>query len=321
MKQRLVGSVYPMLTMVVILMALAVGPVRAAEPAYPPGSKLGLVPPPGMEVSKNFVGFEDRATNSAALVIALPAEAYESMDKSATPENLQKEGIVAQPREPLTFPFGKGFLLKGQHEAAGIKMTKWLAVIGGPGFTALVTLQVPDTARATYTDDVLQATIASLTIRDSVPVEEQLALVPFRLTQLADFRIGSVVPGRAIMLTDAQQGASDSFELPRMVISAAPGQSPDNDDRDVFARRIFSNLPGIKEVRISNAEPLRIGGQQGYQIMATAKDARTDAEISLVQWLRFGSGGFLHLVATAPTPRWPEAFTRFRAVRDGVNPK
>jgi hypothetical protein len=40
-----------------------------------------------------------------------------------------------------------------------------------------------------------------------------------------------------------------------------------------------------------------------------------------VQWLRFGSGGFLHLVASAPTTRWPEAFTRFRAVRDGVDPK
>lgn len=320
MKQRLAGSLYPILTVVAALLAFG-APAHAADPAFPPGSKVGLVPPPGMELSKNFSGFEDTVSKSAALVVALPPEAYEAMDKSATTENLKKENIVAPAREALSYPFGKGFLLKGEQDAAGVKTTKWLAVVGAPGLTALVTLQIPEAARATYTDAVLQATLASLTVRDSVPATEQLALVPFRLGQLADFRIGSVVPGRAIMLTDAQQGGNDSFEMPRMVISIAPGQSPDNDDRDVFARRIFSSLPGIKEVRISNAEPLRIGGQQGYQILATAKDARTDAEISLVQWLRFSGGGFVHLVASAPTPKWPEAYTRFRSVRDGLDLK
>jgi hypothetical protein len=38
----------------------------------------------------------------------------------------------------------------------------------------------------------------------------------------------------------------------------------------------------------------------------------------MVQWVRFTGGGFIRMVAVAPTEQWDSAFTRFRAVRDGV---
>jgi hypothetical protein len=40
-----------------------------------------------------------------------------------------------------------------------------------------------------------------------------------------------------------------------------------------------------------------------------------------VQWLRFGGGVFLHLVGTAPTAAWTQAYARFRSVRDGIEPR
>jgi hypothetical protein len=52
--------------------------------------------------------------------------------------------------------------------------------------------------------------------------------------------------------------------------------------------------------------------------MASAKDPGTGADLSLVQWLRFGGGAYLHLVAMAPTPAWTQAYARFRSVRDGI---
>jgi hypothetical protein len=38
---------------------LAAHAAHAAEVMYPPGSRLGLVPPPGMALSSNFFGFEE----------------------------------------------------------------------------------------------------------------------------------------------------------------------------------------------------------------------------------------------------------------------
>ncbi len=64
-----------------------------------------------------------------------------------------------------------------------------------------------------------------------------------------------------------------------------------------------------------------MGGQQGHEMMASAKEAETGADINLVQWLRFGAGASLHLVGVAQPAAWTQAYARFRSVRDGIEPR
>ena len=64
-----------------------------------------------------------------------------------------------------------------------------------------------------------------------------------------------------------------------------------------------------------------MSGQQGHQIFASAKDPATSAPISVVQWLRFGGGGYLQMVGVARVEAWKDAYPRFRAVRDGIEPR
>jgi hypothetical protein len=52
--------------------------------------------------------------------------------------------------------------------------------------------------------------------------------------------------------------------------------------------------------------------------VATAKDARTGADVTVVQWLRFGGGAYLHMIGVAPTDAWVASYARFRQVRDGI---
>ena len=66
----------------------------------------------------------------------------------------------------------------------------------------------------------------------------------------------------------------------------------------------FAEIGGIRDVRITMSEPLRIGGQSGYQTMAGAKDTRSGADVMVVQWLRFGSGGFLQMTGIARADTW-----------------
>ena len=79
-----------------------------------------------------------------------------------------------------------------------------------------------------------------------------------------------------------------------MPVSSSPrcrADRPKPKDDDNFARVTFDQIGGIKDVRIQDAEPLRIDGQSGYQTLAKAKDAQGDADLMVVQWLRFGTGG------------------------------
>jgi hypothetical protein len=300
---------------------LAVLPARAVDPVFPPGSLIGLAPPPGVTLSENFIGFENRENEVAILMMTLPAEAYAEIEKSATAAELKKQGVAVEKREPFKLGDGKGFMMVGRQEVDKKRYRKWMVIATTPELTAMVSVQVPETAKAEYPDDAIRAALASLTVRKTVPDEEKLGLIPFKIGDLAGFRVGSVVPGRAILLTDTEQGASALGDQPRLVAVAAQGGPAQPGDRDNFARRVFAGIPDVKDVRITGSEGMRIGGQQGHQILAEGKDARTAADVTIVQWLRFSGGVYLQMVGVARNDGWAQALTRFRTVRDSIEPR
>jgi len=313
-----------------VLFALMVTtlPARAADPVYPLGSRIGLVPPTGMVLSKSSEGFEDVDTGAAILITALPAEAYAAMEKSAVPELLKKGGITVDKREPLQLNFGKGFLIVGTQVAGKTHFRKWVLVAAADDFTALVSVQVPEQVDA-YPDAVVRAALATLSVRAAVPDAERLSLLPFTVGDLSGFHVEDVLPGRALLLIDTppdadQAAPKDTPEQDygaRLLISAMAGGPAEADDRAHFARLAFDTIGGVKNVQITMSEPLRIGGQPGFQTMAQAKAASSDADVMVVQWLRFGTSGFLQMIGVSRADSWASVLSRLRAVRDSIEPK
>jgi hypothetical protein len=297
---------------------------HAADPVFPTGSRLGLVPPAGMVPSKTFEGFEDPDKSAAILLAALPAQAYAQLEKSMVPEAMQKQGIDVDRREAITLGANQGFILTGKQATPQGRYRKWLLVAAAGDVTALVTVQVQE-QNQTYTDQAIHDAMATLIVRPIVPDAEQLSLLPFNVADLAGFRIDDVVPGSALMLADAPaaQGndAPDPTRNTHFLIAAMPGGPDEAADRDTFARVTFEKIGGIRDVRIQDAGPLRIGGQPGYQTLATAKEGQSDADVKVVQWLRFGTGGFMQMIGIARADVWPSVFMRLRTVRDNVEPR
>jgi hypothetical protein len=303
---------------------LSAGWAQAADPIFPTGSRLGLVPPPGMVRSATFQGFEDADKNAAIFLAALPAPAYGELEKSMVPEAMQKQGIEVDKREAITLGGNKGFILSGKQATAKSLYRKWLMVAAAGDVTALVTVQIPDQDQ-TYSDKAVHDALATLVIRAHVPDAEQLSLLPFTISDFAGFHIDDVMPGSALMLVDtlAQQGnvTSDPARSVHFLIAAMPGGPEEAVDRDNFARVTFEKIGGIKNVHIQDAGPLRISGQAGYQILANAKEGQTDDDVMVVQWLRFGSGGFMQMIGIARADIWPTVYTRLRTVRDSIDPR
>ena len=292
----------------------------AADVIFPAGSRLGLVPPPGMVPSRTFQGFEEPGTKAAILLTTLPGDAYEQLAKSMVPETIKKEGIEVERREAFELPAGRGFVLTGRQTIEKERYRKWLLIASADDLTALVNVQVPEQA-TNYSAEAVRAAFATLAVRAQIPEAEQLALIPFRIGELAGFHVEDVLPGRAIVLVDPPSQTADGASATakaRMFISALPGGPGEAADRDNFARVAFGQIVGIKDVRLQDAGPLRIANQPGYQTLAKAKDAGTGIDVMVVQWLRFGSGGFLRMIGIARADVWPEMFGRLRAVRDGV---
>jgi hypothetical protein len=336
------SSARALVVLATLALAIQAAPARSEEVIFPPGSRVGLVPPPGMVPSKTFDGFADPAKDAAILIAVLPADAFAQIEKVLETDALKKQGVTVDKREPVQLAFGKGILLVGRQVADKTHFKKWLLVAAASDLTAMVTVQVPDPDDV-YSDRALRTALATLAVRAKVPEEEELGLLPFSVGDLAGFRVDDVLRGRALMLRDAPAAADGDKETSketgketnketskettahgfdaRMLIAAVPGGPSEADQRADFARLMFNEIGGIRQVRITMSEPLRIGGQYGFQTMAEAQDVRTGADVRVIQWLRFGGGGYLQMVGIGGADGWTTVLGRLRTIRDSVELK
>lgn len=290
----------------------------AADPTYPIASLVGMVPPNGMVVSKNFPGFEDVDNDAVILLTAQPPTVYEDIKKTLDPDALKKQGITVEKQEDLPLSFGTGTLVTGKAEADKKIYRKWLVVAPAKEVTVLVNAQILEHS-TTYTDAVIRAALATLTLRDTIPDTEKLSLLPFTIGDLAGFHVQNILAGRAVLLGDGTDPASIQDLKAHLFIGAFTGGPSEPDNRAEFARAAFSQIVGIEDVHINFSEPLRINNQPGFQTVAQAKDVRSGTTIMVAQWLRFGGGSFLQMIGMATADAWPDAQTRLRAVRDSID--
>jgi hypothetical protein len=298
-------------------------PAQAAEPLYPTGSLVGFVPPPGFTTSKRFPGFENSDNGASIVLLSLPPQAYADIEKSMTTEAFKAQGITEEKRENLTLPGGKGVLVIGSEQDNGQKFRKWMFLGSVPAAIAIAAIRIPDAALKAYPDDVIKASLLTMTARASVPIEEQLSLVPFQLREMSGLRPVRVMGGQGIFLTDGPKDAPGVAEQPVFLVSIGQGGPEQTEERANFARNMFTGLADFKDIRIVSGDMLRLGGgsMPTHELQAEAKDAKTDTPMRIVQWVRFAPGAFVRMIGIARTDTWSKDFPRFRAIRDGVSPR
>lgn len=303
---------------ILVPLALAIATSARAEPSYPLGSRVGLEVPKGLAPSTAMPGFEDTDRKVAISILDLPGPAFADVERAVF--NMQKgqPGVSDEKREAFVFHSGAGFLFSFQLIADGVTYRKWVLLAGSASaapndITAVVSVQVPENARTAYSDETIRAALASVTYRPT-PIQEQLGLLPFKLSDLAGFRVVRAMPAGGVMLTDGPN--DNTVDQANIIISIAQGGPQQASDRRSFAEQVMATTP-IMDMRLTNSEAMRVNGQPGYEVRAEGNDGR-GGTLSIVQWLRFGSSGYLRVLAVSRKEQWNDAFPRFRAVRDGI---
>jgi hypothetical protein len=295
---------------------LLVSAAFAAEPTFPPGSRIGLVPPAGMVASTTFQGFEDRAHGAILVVTELSTQSYARVAQDFAPERMQAGGMEQIARETLALPRGEGSLVVARQTENGVAMRKWALLALTGDMTAVVIATLPETAREAYPDAVLRAALTSVIVRDKLPPDEMLAVLPYRLADLGGFRLLRVTPDGTAVLTFGPSDTTLPAEQPYFMVAPRAAEPPQPSERDRFAQRAlmaFSNRP---DLRIVASEQIRFGGMQGHEIIAESQDPKTGDELVTVQWLRFG-GGVVQMFGIARKDQWTAVLPRMRALRDG----
>jgi hypothetical protein len=191
-------------------------------------------------------------------------------------------------------------------------------IIPGGTFSGYVAVEVPENAGKIYTDDAVRQMFASAVVRKEVPVEESLGLLPFKVSDTADFKNVRLLPvGAAAILSDNDETAG--FDNSTFMIVGLIGSKPSQpEDRDRFAQEMARSIPGIREAHLTMSEPVRIDSGPGYETRLDGVSGKDNVPVTVVQWLRFGNPAVMRIIGIAPRDQWEKAFPRFRAVRDGI---
>lgn len=306
-----------LLTAFALLLA-AMQPALAADATFPRGLRVGLTPLVGLALAKTFPGFESEDHSVKVLVAELPAGAYGEV-KNAFTANPPATGSIKP--ESIETAAGTAYYTIETAKDGATTVRRYSMIMSGGTFSGYIAVQVPENAAKIYTDDAVRQMFASATIRKEVPVAEQLGMLPFKVTDLANFKnVRTLAPGAAIVLADGDE--TTGFEpAPFMIIGIIGGAPQGPDDRARFAQDAATQIPGVRDARVTVAEPIRIDGMPAYETRIDATSGKDNTKVTVVQWFRFGGTTSLRIVGSAPRDQWSAAFPRFRAVRDGIQPK
>ena len=310
-----------LLTAVALLvsaMCLTLGTGFAADAIFPPGVRVGMTPLVGLVRAKAFAGFETEDQGVKVLVTELPAAAYGEV---ATAFKANPAGTGGVKPESIETSAGVAYYTAESAKDGATNVRRYSMILPGGTFSGYVAVQIPENAAKIYTDEAVRQMFASAVIRKEVPIEEQLGLMPFKVGELSDFKnVRTLAPNAAIILADGDEVTG--FEAAPFMVIGMMGSSPAQpEDRARFAEQAAAVIPGVREARITMSEPIRIDGMAGYETRINAISGKDNTPVTVVQWLRFGGPSSLRIIGSAPREQWSSAFPRFRAVRDGIQPR
>ncbi len=308
----------PISALALALLVLAASQALAADLVFPPGIRIGMVPLVGLAPAKTFAGFQSQDESVKVLVAELPAEAYGEVMNA-----LKTNPAVASGAKPESIETAAGIAYYTVETAKNGTNTvrRYSMILSGGTFSGYVAVQVPENAGKIYTDEAVRQMFASATVRKEVPADEILGLMPFKVSELGDFKnVRTLTPGGSVFLSDSDETSSPETS-PFMMIGLTAATPTLPEDRGRFAEQAATSIPGVRSARITMSEPMRIDGTAGYETRMDATSGKDNTPVTVVQWFRFGGQYSLRIIGSAPRDQWAKAFPRFRAVRDGVQPR
>lgn len=192
----------------------------AAEPVFPPGSSVGLVPPRGMAPSARFKGLEG-PDGTSVVVTEMPAAAMPEVTAGFTLDKLKQQGFTSRERQSVKVGERDALLLFGDQKSGVLNVRKWILVTASPSTMALVVATMPK-GDATYGEAELREALLTTAIRQPASLDEQVAALPFRLGDRAGFRLVPQIVGDGLILTNGPKNIDPDGEQPSVVNRLLP---------------------------------------------------------------------------------------------------
>jgi hypothetical protein len=303
------------------LMGLLLFNGAMADPIFPPGSRIGLVPPSDMKFSMLSGQFENPAKYASVRFRELRPDDYPLLISTITKESPDGQAPRILSREDMTIVGQPALLVTAtQASSHGFQLKKWLLAVRDPTLAMFVVVQSIDSSEG-YSDLQIREMLKSVVARPSVPIEREMAALPFAIKEKAGFRPVKM-NASSLSLTDGTKDALYLFDQPVLTVVRIPvPQARSKERQEEYALKLIEDDPELTDVAVERSDAFQRNGSARHEILATAKDAMSGKPLVLTQTLVFDLRGTLRVLGiTVPDARLLH-LARFRAFADGVDIK
>ena len=302
------------------LALLLAGTAFAADAVFPPGSRVGLVPPPNMTQARGLSGFRNAETGAGILLVEMPPDAYPGLAASLSDQALRAQGFALRSRDTPQIGDRPAILVTGAQTENGRRSIKSMLLTSDATMTVLVMGQLAPDAAATEIEAVEKA-LRTVAIRAPLTLDETIEALPFAIGDRAGMRPVRAMAGNALMLTIGPNDFIREADQPMLIIAQSFGQTPPVAQREAFARSGLTSNGFVKDTVLERSQSYRQGGSDWHELVAKGKDALSGRDVIVMQTIRFEPDGYIRSVGITRPEGREEALARFRRVVDSVASK
>ena len=137
------------------------------------------------------------------------------------------------------------------------------------------------------------------------------------MDDLGGFRLLRASPAGTAVLTLGPNDTTLPAEQPYFTIALRAADPPQASERDRFALRALAVFVGRPDLRVVSSRPSPHRWRAGPRDRRRKPRRAHRRRVHAVQWLRFGSSGFVQMFGIARKDQWTAVLPRMRTLRDG----
>ncbi|MGF1600690.1 MAG: hypothetical protein ACFCU8_01505 [Thermosynechococcaceae cyanobacterium] len=255
---------------------------------------VSLQPPENFEKAASFYGFQQPSTGASIILTAIPGP-FAEIVAGVTPEAFRTRGMALLSKDTV----GDKMLFQVAQSADGQDFLKWLLLFAdGQNQTKVVVATFPKD-KAESLSSVLKDAVLSASLVSAAANPQPTWDLPFRLTPAP--RLVEVTAlkgvGKALILSkDGVVPSSPSPEDPLFVAAPSLGKMPILNAKE-FALQRLKQYSQLQEVEVDSVTAIALDQQQGFEIIATAKDRESQTPLRVYQVMLFPEdGGYVVMI-------------------------
>ena len=284
---------------------------------FPKGSSFGLIPFEGATVADGFSGFIDPSDIRSVLIAESPLDSWNELyDGFRDKAKLQEQGIEVAVIEDIEIAGREALRVVAKQSFRGTLIPKCILLLKGQSRIAMFSAQMPGSTDPTENACDL---INEPTERAPPTEADQLAALPFQLTELGVFRLVRVLSSSGVLLTRGPLEVVTDASQPVLIVASSLRPTAAGWDKQEFAVSLIRQLATYEIGTILTNQQLGNPERDIVELIAEATDSETGASVKIVQWLLVGDDGhYLRIIGIAADEDWPTALPQFTEIRDGL---